>query len=373
MHSFPNIRPLGGQVPVSDLTVSVYRIPTDTPESDSTFKWTHTTLVLAEIEGGGKHGIGYTYGSPAVATFIDKMLKPLLGGADVMNIPETAGLLTAAVRNEGNCGVAAMALSAVDSALWDLKAKVLGLSLSDLLGKVRPEMQLYGSGGFTSYTIDRLQEQLGKWAQAGFRGVKMKVGRRPQEDERRVRAARDAVGGHAALFVDANGAYHAREALEKAEQFAQYGVSWFEEPVPAADLKGLQFIRTRVPPSMRIAAGEYGYNLPYFDAMLQAGAVDVLQADATRCGGITGFLKAGYLCEARQLPFSSHCAPALHLPAALALPSFCVAEYFYDHVRIEKMFFDGVPEPANGMLRPDPGRPGLGLELKRADAGKYAL
>jgi len=107
--------------------------------------------------------------------------------------------------------------------------------------------------------------------------------------------------------------------------------------------------------------------------MLAAGSVDVLQADATRCGGITGFLKAGYLAEAHQLPFSSHCAPALHLHPTLCLPSFFISEYFHDHVRIEQMLFDGVSPPQNGTLKPDLTRPGLGIEFKHQDAEKFKL
>ncbi len=266
-----------------------------------------------------------------------------------------------------------MAISAIDNALWDLKAKILNLPLASLLGKVRDDFQIYGSGGFTSYSIGRLQKQLGGWAEKGITQVKMKIGREPDKDVERVKQAREAIGKHCALFVDANGAYTAKQALEKANQFAEFGVAWFEEPRPSSDLKGLHLIRDNAPAGMNIAAGEYGYNLPYFEQMLDAGAVDVLQADATRCGGISTFLKAGHACEAHQLPFSSHCAPSLHLHPGLSLPSFFTAEYFYDHVRIENMLFDGVSQPVNGALHADMSRPGLGLEFKYNDAEKYKV
>ena len=214
---------------------------------------------------------------------------------------------------------------------------------------------------------------MGGWAEQGITQVKMKIGRDPSKDVERVKKAREAIGRDTELFVDANAAYTARQALDFAWHFANFNVTWFEEPVAANNLKGLNFVRKKAPPAMQIAAGEYGYNLPYFEEMMSAGAVDVLQADATRCGGISSFLKAGHTCEAHQLPFSSHCAPALHMHPAMSLPSFYTGEYFYDHVRIEKMLFDGVPEPVNGKLFPDMSRPGFGFEFKHKDAEKYKV
>ncbi len=144
----------------------------------------------------------------------------------------------------------------------------------------------------------------------------------------------------------------AKQALAKAAAFADLGVSWFEEPVSSDDLEGLRLIREQAPAGMRIAAGEYGYDSFYFRRMLEAKAVDVLQADATRCAGITGFLAAGNLCASFSTPFSAHTAPSLHAHAACALPSAINVEYFFDHYRIEQMFFDGALVPSAGMLSP---------------------
>jgi L-alanine-DL-glutamate epimerase-like enolase superfamily enzyme len=121
-----------------------------------------------------------------------------------------------------------------------------------------------------------------------------------------------------------------------------------------------------------IAAGEYGYDTPYFRRMLDANAVDVLQADATRCAGVTGFLEAAALASAHHLPLSAHTAPSIHAHLCCGVRGACHVEYFHDHVRIERMLFDNVLEPIDGFLRPDPQRPGLGLELKHSDAVKYA-
>lgn len=358
---------------IKDLKVSAYTIPTDSPEADGTIEWTSTTMVLVEITAGNKSGIGYTYAHEAAAIVIEKTLKEIVVGKDVMNIPGLSFAMIRAIRNNGQCGIAMMAVSAVDNALWDLKAKLLELPLCVLLGQVKDAMLIYGSGGFTSYSNAQTKKQFENWASQSITHFKMKVGAEPLKDPERVKAARKAIGDSADLFVDANGTYTVKQALQKAQDFNEYNVSWYEEPVTSENLKGLHFIREHVPFKINIAAGEYGYTLPYFDEMLHAGAVDILQADATRCGGISRYMKAGFLAEAYQVPFSSHCAPSLHLHASLALPSFYIAEYFHDHIRIEKMFFDGVTAPKNGMIYPDMSKPGIGLIFKEKDALKYKI
>jgi L-alanine-DL-glutamate epimerase-like enolase superfamily enzyme len=356
---------------IDQLKVTAYTVPTDLPEGDGTLDWNQTTLVLVRIAGGSETGIGYTYADTATARLIQDKLRPLIEGHDLLNIPGLWKQMAVATRNLGRSGIVAMGISAVDSALWDLKARVLKLPLCELLGTVRDSIPLYGSGGFTSYSIDQLQEELGRWAEAGMRWVKMKVGREPDQDVVRVGAARKAIGSQAQLLVDANGAYGRKQSLDLAQRFADLEVTWFEEPVSSDDLEGLRLIRDRAPAGMEIAAGEYGYDSCYFRRLIEAGAVDVLQADVTRCGGITGFLGAGVLAEASGLPLSSHCAPLLHLHPACSINVFRHAEYFHDHVRIEKMFFEGVPTPEKGFLRPDLTQPGLGVVFKDKDASKY--
>ena len=265
-----------------------------------------------------------------------------------------------------------MAISAVDCAAWDLKARLFGVPLVTLLGQVRKGVQVYGSGGFTSYTDQKLADQLSGWVEQGIRSVKMKIGRDPKRDLERVRIAREAIGSEPELYVDANGAYTAKQALAQAEEFDEMGVSWFEEPVSSDDLAGLRLIRDRAPSGMDIAAGEYGYDIFYFQRMLSAGAVDVLQADVTRCGGITAYLQVAALCQAHNLALSGHTAPAQHTHVACATEVTRNLEYFHDHVRIERMLFDGLPELVDVELCPDLSRPGNGLIFKQADARKFA-
>lgn len=276
------------------------------------------------------------------------------------------------VRNDGSRGIASMAISALDVALWDLKARLLNCSVTHLLGSAQPRVAAYGSGGFTSYSNAKLAQQLSGWASEGLAHVKMKIGSRPNADPERVRVAREAIGADVALFVDANGAYSPKQALLLAETFAEQGVSWFEEPVSSDHLADLHLVRQRAPEIMDIAAGEYGYDPFYFRRMLEAGAVDVLQLDATRCKGYTGFLQGAAIAASFGCPLSAHCAPTLHMHVACAVPGLRNIEYFHDHVRIERMLFDGFIPANKGELEPDRSAPGLGLTFKRKDAERYA-
>ena len=367
-------RPRGAGAPdvaIEGIDVAANTLPTDQPESDGTAEWNATTMVLVEAHAGGETGVGYTYGDVSSAKVVDSVLRDVVSGRDAMAVGAAWEAMGRACRNLGRPGVASMAIAAVDNALWDLKARLLGLPLATLLDATRTAVPVYGSGGFTSYSDERLAEQLGGWAAMGIPRVKMKVGREPARDPGRVQVARDAIGPGTELYVDANGALSRKEALGFAERIAEQGVCWFEEPVPSDDLEGLRLVRDRAPAGMDVAAGEYGYMLPYFEAMLAAGAVDCLQADVTRCEGITGFLRVGALCQARSLELSAHCGPAIHLHPCCAVPALRHLEYFHDHVRFEGRMFDGVPEPLDGALHPDLSRPGNGLELRRADAERY--
>lgn len=360
------------QFRIEDIQVGAYTIPTDSPESDGTLEWDKTTIVIVEAASGDGRGIGYTYADPSAAVLINTVLRDVILGRDAMDIPSSWMAMQRCVRNLGQRGIAAMAISALDIALWDLKARLLHVPLVTLLGAARTGIPIYGSGGFTSYTKDQLQRQLSGWTESGIGMVKMKVGRNPSDDVERVRYARQAIGETPALFVDANGAYRRKQALAFAYKFQESDVKWFEEPVSSDDLGGLRMMRDRAPHGMDIAAGEYGYDAGYFARMLGASAVDVLQADATRCGGITGFLQAGALCTALSMPLSAHTAPSVHMHACCAVPNAIHVEYFHDHARIEDLIFDGFVKPTRGELVPDPGRPGLGVSLRRADLARYA-
>jgi L-alanine-DL-glutamate epimerase-like enolase superfamily enzyme len=361
---------VGERISVERIEVSAYTVPTDSPESDGTLQWDSTTLVLVEAIGGGKRGLGYTYGDLSVGTFIESKLAETVRGEDAMSPPAAWSAMQGAIRNAGRPGVGAMAVSAVDIALWDLKAKLLEVPLADALPRFHDAVPIYGSGGFTSYSLDRLREQLGGWVSEGIPRVKMKVGREPEKDPERVGAVREAIGEGTELLVDANGAYTRKQALYWAERFAEEGITYLEEPVSSEDREGLRLLRDRGPGGLAIVAGEYEWTLPQLADL--AGCVDILQADVTRCAGITNLLRVDGICKGRQIPFSAHCAPSVSAHACCAVETLAHLEYFHDHVRVEGMLFDGALDPEAGHLRPDSSRPGLGLEPKRADAEEYS-
>jgi L-alanine-DL-glutamate epimerase-like enolase superfamily enzyme len=359
---------------VERLTARAFTIPTDKPEADGTLSWKETTIVIVSAGCGETVGLGYSYAAAAAASFVSEKLADAVVGSDALSPPACWEAMRKAVRNVGYPGLVACAVSAADVALWDLKARLLGQPLARLLGQVRDEVPIYGSGGFTSYSDEELCEQLAGWVREGIPRVKMKVGSEAERDPERVRAARAAIGEEAQLFVDANGAYSRKQALSLAQTFAaEAGVSWFEEPVSSDDLAGLRLLRDRAPAGMAIAAGEYGYDLFAFKRLLDAGAVDVLQADVTRCGGITTLMRVAALCEAQPLLLSAHTAPSIHAHACAAIVPFAHLEYFHDHARIEGMLFEGVLSPAGGALRPSTERPGLGLGLREEAASEHQV
>ncbi|MFG2126311.1 enolase C-terminal domain-like protein [Streptomyces sp. NPDC048751] len=355
--------------------VSVYTVPTDAPEADGTLAWDSTTVVLAEVTAGDATGTGWTYGPAAVGEFLEEHVAPLVEGRDALDVPAVHEALCRSVRNAGRPGIAACAISALDIALWDLKARLLELPLARLLGVAREEVPVYGSGGFTTYHDTHLAAQLGGWVHGQhIPRVKIKIGedwgRSVERDLARVHAAREVIGPEAELYVDANGAYTRKQAVRVGHALAEQGVGWFEEPVSSDDLTGLRLVRDAL--VCDVTAGEYGYDLPYFARMIAAGAVDCLQVDATRCGGLTEYLRAAALAQSHGLEISAHCAPHAHAAASAVLPNVRHLEWFHDHVRIESLFFDGALDPTGGTVRPVEGL-GHGLTLRTEDVEEYRV
>jgi L-alanine-DL-glutamate epimerase-like enolase superfamily enzyme len=357
---------------VSSVRAEAYTVPTDRPESDGTLPWDSTTILVVHAEGGGHQAVGYSYTTAAAAPLVEEVLADAVVGHAISEVGASWAAMVDQLRNIGRPGLGSAALSAVDVALWDLKARALGVTVAALTPSFHTEIPVYGSGGFTSYSDAQLQGQLAAWVEDGIPSVKMKVGRDPERDLGRVRAAREAIGD-AALFVDANGAWSRKQALAFAQEFADLGVTWLEEPVSSDDLAGLRLLRDRAPAGMDVTAGEYGYDEVYFRRMLEAGAVDCLQADVTRCGGITGFLHAAALCDAHGIDLSAHTAPSVSAHACAGACHLRHLEYFHDHVRVERMLFDGTQRPRLGQLVPGGSGPGLGLVLKRSDAEQFRV
>jgi len=360
-----------GGAAIDKVCAAAYRIPTDRPEADGTLAWTSTTLIVAYVSAGNRRGLGLTYAHASVAAAIEELLAPAIADQDCFDISGCWIAMQRAVRNVGRSGIAGCAISAIDLALWDLKAQMLSIPLAKLLGCCRNEVPVYGSGGFTSYSNEELSEQLGHWAKEdGCHFVKMKIGSDPELDPKRAEVAWQAIGD-CQLFVDANGAFDVKNGLRFADRTEELDIRWFEEPVSSDDPAGLHAVRSRTSAGLEVAAGEYIFTLDDADRLLSYGAVDVLQADVTRCGGITGFLKIAALAEARHIDMSAHCAPSMHRHLACAIPRLRHVEWFHDHVRVEQMLFDGAPFVRSGTIARDPTRYGHGLSFKARDAAPY--
>ena len=362
-------------IPVESVRSRIFTVPADQPEADGTLAWQSTTVVTAEVVAGGRTGLGWTYASRASQAVIEDFLSDAVVGSDVMAVAAAHEGMVRACRNIGRPGVVSCAISAVDIALWDCKARQLDLPLADLFGRCHDDVVIYGSGGFTTYDEKTARAQLEHWVtEWGCAAVKIKVGEswgtRAGRDLARATFTRQVIGDGVELFVDANGGYDRKQAIRIGRQLMETAdVTWLEEPVSSDDLVGLREVRDQLP--LDVAAGEYGYDEPYFARMLVSEAVDCLQIDVTRCGGYTSWLRASALAGAQGVEVSAHCAPNLHAHVAVSVPHVRHIEYFHDHQRLDALLFEGVLEPKGGALAPLQGIPGHGLTLKRSGVEAY--
>jgi L-alanine-DL-glutamate epimerase-like enolase superfamily enzyme len=364
-------------VDVTDVEATAYTIPTERPEGDGTLTWDSTTWVVVKVgtgDPGLPTGLGWTYAPAAAVHVVRDLLAPVVADRGALDVVDAWEAMVRSVRNAGRPGLVSMAISAVDTALWDLEARLLGVPLHRLLGAVREDVPVYGSGGFTTQTSDQLREQLKGWIGQGIPRVKIKIGEswgtQVTRDLERVALARDTIGPEVELYVDANGGYDAQQAVRVARQLDDLGVTWFEEPVSSDDHVGLRKVREAVAPD--VTAGEYGDSLAYFAHLLAADTVDCVQVDVTRCGGYTEWRRIVALVRAHGLEVSGHCAPSLHVPVAMATPHLRHLEWFADHVRIEARFLEGFPLPHGGNVVPMEA-PGNALILREQDLMPYRV
>ena len=331
---------------------TAFRFPTCAPEADGTLAWDATTVVAVELETDAATGLGWTYSTAAAAQIVRDHLAPAVEHIDPMNIPAAWEAMHRATRNLGTRGVVAQAISAVDIASWDLKARLVDVPLADLLGRARDAVPVYGSGGFTTMADAQLEQEVKGWAAMGCTAMKVKIaqswGAAVERDLARVRAVRTVAGDGVSLMADANGGYSRGQARRVGAALDELGVVWFEEPVSSDDVEGLRAVRDSV--RCDVAAGEYAADL--YDVARLCPVVDCLQLDVTRCGGYTGFLRGAAIAAAHNLEVSAHCAPALHAPIAVAVPNVRHVEWFADHARLEPNLVDGVPTVHDGVIRP---------------------
>jgi L-alanine-DL-glutamate epimerase-like enolase superfamily enzyme len=359
---------------IDHVTAAAYTVPGDAPEADGPFACSEITLVLARAQAGDTTGIGWTYGPAVASALIARELAAVVRDRRVLDVPGCHEAMCRAVRNAGRPGICALAISALDCALWDLKARSLGLPLHHLLGVVHPEVPVYGSGGITAHGDDRLRRRLDHWVhELRIPRVKIKIGEGRGADEKRdlarLRLAREIVDTETELYADADGAYSIKQAIRVAHAAEDVDLRWLEEPVASDDPRDLRAVALAVAPE--VAAGGHGFDLPYFARMI--GNVDCLQADVTRCGGITEFQRVAALARARGRALSGYRSPHLHAALMSSIPVARHIEWFEDHVRVEERLFDGTLTPVGGTVRPDDDAPGLGVTLKYRDAEPYRV
>ncbi len=323
----------------------------------------------------GIEGLGTSAGSTAVQAVVEDSLKGVLIGEDPFNIEKLWDLMFWTVRGVGRKGIAFCAISALDIALWDLKAKALDLPLYRLLGPYTDTVPVYGSGGWTNFSESELvAEQVG-YVERGFPRVKMKVGKdfgmSEDEDVKRLAAVRKAVGDDVEIYVDANNGYYAKQAIRMSQIFEQFDVKWFEEPVLADDIEGLAMVSqsTTIP----VATGEHEYTKFGFKDLIARGGADIVQPDIGRVGGVTEWMKVAHIAHAFNLPVAPHAYQLIHLHVACATPNLKVVEYLGVSDQSDRVWYTEFPEPVNGMWSPYSDRPGLGLELDPAAVKKFKV
>lgn len=313
----------------------------------------------------GVEGLGQCAGLTATRSLIEDALADVLLGAHPFHIEKLWHDLFWKVRGYGRKGLAFQAISALDIALWDLKAKALGLPLYQLLGPYTESVPVYASGGWTNFSLEELIEEQVGYAARGFKAIKLKVGKdfgqSEGEDLARLAAVREAVGEEVEIYVDANNGYTAKQAIRMAGRFEEYNIGWFEEPVLADDIPGLAAVAaaTMTP----VATGEHEYTKFGFRDLLMANAADIVQPDVGRVGGVTEWLKIAHMAHAFNRPVAPHAFQLVHLHLACATPNLKVVEYLGTYEESDRIWYRDCPQPEDGLLAPFPDRPGLGLEL----------
>ena len=360
---------------IDEVRAAAYTVPTAGTEADGTLCWEATTVIVVTARAGDTTGTGWSYGHAGAVPVINDLLAKAVKGCDAMAVPRCHAAMRLITRNDIVPGLIGIGLSAVDVALWDLKARLLDVSLVDLFGRARDTVPVYGSGGFTTWSDEQTTERLGELVHGaeGIRAVKLKIaeewGSNERRDLHRIEVVREAVGTGCAVMVDANGGYQVKQAARVAREAAGLGVVWFEEPVSSDHLADLALLRQIMQPE--VAAGEYGTDPLYFRRMCEAGAVDCLQVDGTRAGGYTGFLAAAAVADSFGLQVSAHCAPSLHFPVCASIPNLRHVEWFFDHRRADPMLFHGAARVRGGAMEMGAG-PGHGMTL-RGDVERYRV
>jgi L-alanine-DL-glutamate epimerase-like enolase superfamily enzyme len=361
---------------ITDVTTTMLRQPDVPGIQDATIRHRDTgrSALFVHIKTDlGQEGLGV--GTPIAREVIERVLKPLLIGRDPLWIEKIWDDMFWRVRGYGRKGVAFCAISAVDIALWDLKAKLFGVPLYRLLGPYTDRVPIYGSGGWTSYTEAELVREQTSYVERGIPRVKMKVakdfGRSEREDIQRLAAVRKAVGDDVEIYVDANNGYYAKQAIGMARHLSEYDVKWFEEPVLADDISGLAAVARAI--DIPVATGEHEYTRYGFKSLIAEGGADIVQPDVGRVGGVSEWMKVAHLAQAFNLPIAPHAVQLVHLHLACCIPNLKVVEYLGTVEEGDRIWYTEFPQQQDGYWSPYADRPGLGLELSPDAVRRFAI
>ncbi len=359
---------------IGDLRTDLYCIPLSTVLSDSIHgDMPNFELVTVRVcTASGLSGLGYTYtvgrGGAAIRALIDHDLSPLLLGIDASEIEQAWKRMWWALHWVGRGGLAAFAISAIDIALWDIKAKAAGEPLWRLLGGTNNHVKAYAGGIDLFFSHEQLREQTWRFLRRGFRAIKIKVGRdRLAEDVERVQLAREVVGPDVTLMADANMGWQVDQAIRACQTLAEFGLFWMEEPTTPDDIEG--HARIAREGCLPIAAGENLRTAEEFRRMIRDGGITFPEPDLSNMGGVTAWLKVAQMAQANHLKVTSHGVHDLHVHLLAAVPN---ASYLEVHgFGLERFQCEPLVLAEGEAIAPD--RPGHGVELIWESLAPYSV
>jgi len=347
------------------------RIPLSPPIADSTHILNAIDLILVEVTAGGVTGscymLSFDYAPALLKGFVDQELKRHLIGAEADDIRGVFERSMRVCEYVGQCGIAMWGISAVDTALWDLLGRRLGVPVSLLWGRYACAVPVYGSGGWISYSEEKLGDEIRHYLARGFRGVKIKIGGPSEDwDVARVKTVRELVGPDVLVMVDANQALTLSRAIRTAKRLEDYALTWIEEPLPRDDIEGYQ--RLAASTSIPLAAGEREYGAEPFRRLIAARAISVVQPDLLRVGGVTGWRLVAGLAEASRLSLAPHFYREYDVHLAACYPNLIGIEWFdwLDPLLVHPL------ELRDGMVVV-PDRPGFGVQFRAEALKEYEV
>jgi L-alanine-DL-glutamate epimerase-like enolase superfamily enzyme len=359
---------------INKVSAELYRVPVHREMHDAIREFSTLDVIFAHVETDeGPSGLGFTYniipyGAQEICTLIQRGVDSLIRGMDPFDGERVWYQMWRGLDWVGRGGIAVLAVAATDIALWDLKSKVAGRPLYQLLGGFREKVPVYNTdGGWLNHTVEQLVDETKKIVKAGFRGTKIKVGKDdPMEDVERLAAVRQVLGPNRTLMVDANERFTHAEAIKRAAMWEAFNLFWFEEPLPAEDISGHAKVKAHT--SIPIALGESLFNRQQFKDYIAADGVSIVQPDACRCGGITEWLKIAHMADCYGMQVSPHFVMELHLPLVAAVPNGLFVEYIpsFDAALREPLKLE------DGCFRPSQ-NPGLGIDWARDKIEQYKV